>query len=398
MTSPLDLVDGAKVRSLYAAFDVFPSAKGAATHIFHFARALFDEVPPGLLYVVGEPTLPPFQREGPITVARFSRAIPGYLERAFAFGHDLQRFLVEQKPPLALAHFRDPFSGAAILEAGLPGVRTLFEVNGLPSIELPSRYPHLTERTLGKLRALEDDVLSRADRIVVPAAVTAEMLGRRGVAPGRVTIIPNGALPVPEGPAPSDIARPYVLYFGAVQPWQGVDVLVRAFDRVRDLDVDLLICSSTKEKTTRPLQRLVRRRGLDDRVHFRHRLAKAELGGALRGAVASVAPLTACERNIAQGCSPLKVLETLAAGVPLIASDLPAVREVCPPGGAGVHFVPPDRPDALARALRRVVDDPAPARAAAAQAQAWVLEHRTWDRARSDLVAVYRGQAEMEPR
>ncbi len=38
------------IKSLYAAFDVFPSAKGADTHTSHFAKALFDTIPNGALY------------------------------------------------------------------------------------------------------------------------------------------------------------------------------------------------------------------------------------------------------------------------------------------------------------------------------------------------------------
>src|SRR5687767_7020322 len=51
-------------RALYAAFDRFPSRKGAAIHIDRFARTLFDSFGGGVLAVLGAPGLPLHQVEG----------------------------------------------------------------------------------------------------------------------------------------------------------------------------------------------------------------------------------------------------------------------------------------------------------------------------------------------
>ncbi|MEJ7602242.1 MAG: glycosyltransferase, partial [Kofleriaceae bacterium] len=50
---------------------------------------------------------------------------------------------------------------------------------------------------------------------------------------------------------------------------------------------------------------------------------------------------------------PLIALEALAAGVPVIASEVGGLREL-----AGIHHVPPDDASALARAIDRVLADP----------------------------------------
>lgn len=47
-----------KPPALYSAFDLFPSRKGAAVRIAQFARALFEEMSGGLLYVLGNETHP----------------------------------------------------------------------------------------------------------------------------------------------------------------------------------------------------------------------------------------------------------------------------------------------------------------------------------------------------
>ena len=58
-------------------------------------------------------------------------------------------------------------------------------------------------------------------------------------------------------------------------------------------------------------------------------VSKPELCELYHAADVVVAPLTRNDRNCDQGCSPLKVLEALAAGTPLIVSDLEVVRELC---------------------------------------------------------------------
>src|SRR5437763_16943611 len=99
-------------RALYAAFDRFPSRKGAAIHIDRFARALFTEAGGGLLYVLGTPELPArqFEADG-VEIVRFTPAIDNFLERALRFGDELSRIVDRLEPSLAIAHFRDPWSG-----------------------------------------------------------------------------------------------------------------------------------------------------------------------------------------------------------------------------------------------------------------------------------------------
>jgi glycosyltransferase involved in cell wall biosynthesis len=67
----------------------------------------------------------------------------------------------------------------------------------------------------------------------------------------------------------------------------------------------------------------------------------------------------------------------MAAGRPIVASDLPSLREVLT-DGVDARLVPPDSPEALAAGLVEVLDDPAlAARLAAASAAA--VAGRTWD-------------------
>jgi glycosyltransferase involved in cell wall biosynthesis len=104
----------------------------------------------------------------------------------------------------------------------------------------------------------------------------------------------------------------------------------------------------------------------------------------------TVAPLTECSRNVEQGCCPLKILESMMAGTPVVASDLPAVRELVEDRRHGV-LVPPDRPAELARAIRVLAGDPERRTELGRAARERALERFTWDASNRALAALYAG-------
>ena len=368
-------------RALYAAFDRFPSRKGSGVHIARFAQALFDWAGGGVLYALGGEDLPAQQVEGDVEIVRFSTAVDNFLERTVAYGQRLAA-LLDELPRLEVAHVRDPWSGLPLVERN---VALVYEVNALPSIELPFAYPSAAPRTLEKIERLEQVVLDRADAIVVPANTIRDLLVRRGVTK-EIIVIPNGA-DIPE-PAERIEASDYFLYFGALQEWQGIETLFRAFARLRDLPVKLVVCYSHHTRYAKAYVRLAEKLEIADRVIWNSALSADELQPWLQHAVASVAPLADCARNVVQGCSPLKVLESMAAGVAVIASDLPAVRELVTDRVEGL-LVPPDRPPALARAMRIAFEYPDLRRALGARGRERIAGSLTWSHATRRLQELY---------
>lgn len=378
---------------LYAAFDRFPSPKGAATHLGAWAPTLAERVDPLVLAVLGDASMPGWQREGRIEIVRDRRTGADPLTRAIAFGRAVTA-LADRRDDLVLAQARDPW-GAAGLGASRAvrrgDVPLVFEVNGLPSIELPVAWPGLTPATLAKITALEDRCLRSADAVVVPSGVLAALLRARGVPDERLHVIPNGATVASSPPPrPADAPERYVVYVGAVQPWQGVDVALAAMRRLADLDVALVVCAAAPPKRTRSLRALSRRLGVEDRVVWHHGVDRTEVAAWLAGAAASLAPLRSGARNVTQGCCPLKVLESLAAGTPVVASDLPAVREIMRDDEHG-RLVPPDRPDALARALRVLLDHPELGARWGEAGRRHIADHLSWRHSCERLAAVHDG-------
>ncbi len=416
------IVDGPRpghAPALYASFDRYPSAKGAGVHIREFADTMFDHVGGGVLHVLGGDDLAPYQCDltaagDTIEIVRFARPVANLLDRIDAYGASVTRVARVHAATLRLVHVRDPWSAAPLIQAGLAGramsaraPALVYEVNGLPSVELPYSYPRLGDSTLAKVRALEGVCLAAADAIITPSQVLADRLADRlaeqaelvsradraagSLAP--ITVIRNGAAPpsaAPERPARAP-DRPYVVYVGALQPWQGIDTLLAAWARLADLDdLRLVICSATPPKRARGWQRLATRAGVGDRIDWHFKVPHRDIAGWLAHAAVSVAPLADCSRNIDQGCSPLKVLESMAAGTAVIASDLPVVRELLVDGEHG-RLVAADRPAELARAIRIALEYPDHTRAQGERAQRHVREHLTWERSRAALREVYEG-------
>lgn len=144
----------------------------------------------------------------------------------------------------------------------------------------------------------------------------------------------------------------YLLSYGRFDLYQkGLDTLLHAFARVAPAHpgVELRIAGRGKDEPR--VRELVRELGLGPRVRVLPGVEREEVLDLLSGALALVMP------SRLEGL-PMVPAEAMAAGVPVVATDVGAVAEVVDPPAGGV-LVPPDDPDALAGALRALLDDPA---------------------------------------
>lgn len=379
-------METSEIRSLYAAFDLYPSYKGAATHIEAFSQVLFEVFNPGLLYTIGPMQQP--EKHSRFTLMHFSQPVKNYLERAHLFTIQLHK-IIEELDHLHVCHYRDIWSGLAAINADLKCPR-IFEVNGLPSIELKYRYPQVLPATLNKISRIERECLLGSDIIVTPSYTTRKFLISHGLSEQKIVVIPNGAEElISHSKVTTDLASPYLIYFGAMQPWQGVDVLLKAMVYLQDIEnLSLMVCSSQHPKFSRPYVKLAEKLGINDKINWKHQLEKDELNLYLQHAFASIAPLKSNERNIIQGCAPLKILESMAANTLVIASDLPPVREIIEHNKNGV-LVRADRPAELARNIRFMLEHPDQRQYLADNGLQSIREEFLWQQQKSKLKEVY---------
>jgi glycosyltransferase involved in cell wall biosynthesis len=401
--------------ALYAAFDIFPSSKGAATHINYFAETLFSIKNDGWLHVLGDSEMPSYQIEdNNIEITRFTEQIPNFLQRTNTYGEQLYDALLSQKN-LEICHFRDIWSGLPIISyqnsqnnsqdtsqniANQKPIKTVFEVNSLPSIELPYRYK-LSATTLQNIKSLEQICLNEADKIIVPSEILRNFLIQKGIKNNKISLIYNGAI-IPEISKIAENLRniehiekfsimpeEYIIYFGALQSWQGIEILLRAFALLRDKEnLYLVICSSLKEKFSRNFHKLAEKLGINDKIIWKYQLSKLDLQTWILSAKLSVAPLTECSRNLEQGCCPLKILESMACAVPVVASDLPVTQELIKQHENG-KLVRADRPAELSRAIRLLLDEPEFCRELGQNARKTIVDKFTWVDKQNELREVY---------
>ena len=379
--------------SVYASFDTFPAPKGAAVHIGEFAPHLFNYTGSGLLLVLGDENTPRWQIEdNDVQIRRYITLEENYLQKAMDFSQFVYEEISALKGKIKIAHFRDPWSGLPIIDA-LEGTEAKFvyEVNALPSIEIPSRASSALSITLNKIREMEMKCLEKANAIVCPSFVIMSFLESLGVDANKISVIHNGArLSGIEHKKPEYAPDKYIIYIGAVQPWQGVESLLKAMTFLKDLtDLKLVFCASGTKPRIRFLQKLSEKMEIADKLIWNLRIGQCEVQDWLQGALISLAPLTECERNLVQGCCPIKIVESMAAGVPVIASNMPVTQELIEHNVTG-WLIRPDRPSELARAIRVLLAHPETLERIAKAAKEKVITSLSWEKSLEQLTEVYK--------
>lgn len=194
------------------------------------------------------------------------------------------------------------------------------------------------------------------DQFVTTNEFMSEMMVKAGFAPSRITCIPTFTDLDTFSPATGPQSRDYLLYVGRLDKPKGVHVLIEAMLRLareRGGAIPKLLIAGAGHDAgyTDALKRRVSEAGLDERIAFKGNVAGAEIPNLMRGAIASIMPAIWFE-NL-----PNSVVESLACGCPVVASDLGSLSYTVADGQDGLLFRPDDAAD-LARKIARILDEP----------------------------------------
>ena len=224
-----------------------------------------------------------------------------------------------------------------------------------------------------RLRMLEEKIYNGVNGVVAITAHLAGMIQENFALSKPLAVVPDGTNLFPLSPLNSQTpAR--VVYAGQLYDWKGVDCLVEAMAEVPGARLVILGGGAGGREE---LQRKCRSLGVEDRVDFLGQVPHREVEKYLREA--DVFALPSATRPIScYWTSPLKLFEYMATGRPVVASDLPSLREILR-HEENALLVEPGNPRAMAAAINRILTDRGLAQRLAGQALADVREY-TWDK------------------
>ncbi len=221
------------------------------------------------------------------------------------------------------------------------------------------------------LRASERAALAATSHVIVTSTATARYLVADYAVPAeRITVACPGTDPAPMAQGSQDsIVR--LLSIGAIVPRKGFDVLIAALATLIDLPWHLAIAGdrSRDPETAAQLDADIRRHSLGGRVTVHGAVSPERLAELYAGADLFVL----ASRFEGYG---MAYAEAMAHGLPIVGTNTGAIPDTVP-ADVGV-LVAPDDPEALALALRKVIENPDGRRRLGTSARAAASRLPTW--------------------
>ncbi len=228
------------------------------------------------------------------------------------------------------------------------------------------------------LQRLKRWVIDRCQMLTVVSSAMRSVVVAMGVDPGKIAVISMGVDLHHRFTLDSGVIRNTheLLFVGRLVEKKGLQVLLEAVPMVLIEHPEARLKVVGSGPLAEKLRCQAQAFGIADRVNFLGMVAQAELPALYQQATLFVAPFRVTDSGDQEGLG-LVLVEALGCGCPVIASDLPAVRDVIDDGESGLLVVRDD-PCALAAAVCRLLDYPELRDALAARGRQHCLEHFDW--------------------
>lgn len=280
------------------------------------------------------------------------------------------RLLRRQKFAAIHAHWLLPHGLIALMARACCGYR--------PALLCTSHGADLYGLRGALARALRRRVVRGSEHVTVVSQAMLDSLHEEADDMSRCSILPMGVdTQVRFVPPASPNQRSGLLFVGRLADKKGVDVLLHALGKLRDVpDLRLQVIGAGPEEAN--LRQISQRLGLDHHVEFVGAVPNQDLPLRYQRALMLVFPSVVTSYGDQEGLG-LVPVEALACGCAVVASDLPAVRDVIQDGNTGC-LVPPGDAARLAETLRALLHDPQRCGRLAAAGRADMTARFDWDR------------------
>jgi len=174
-----------------------------------------------------------------------------------------------------------------------------------------------------------------------------------------------------------DKSKKYICFVGHLAAWQGVEFLIYAAPYILEKcpDVRFLVVGDGVMKNK--LLEIASEIGVTDNFTFTGRIPYEIVPVYINAADVCVAPFIK-DRNSKIGLSALKTYEYLACGKPIVASDIPGVKDLIDLSGGGIS-VPSENPEELANAVVKLISDQEMRNIMGEHGRNYVYENHSWD-------------------
>lgn len=331
---------------------------------------------------------------------RFHRLIPWVFRRQPMDRFEdefelLKKIAIEEST--TILHTTTPFGNAELVSAVANelGIPWIYEVRGEPEKTWLSKVPRERQAAaeaspfFQSAQEYETLAMRNASKVIALSEVSKDMMVLRGVSEEKIVVVPNSLDHIKAGEElTSDMAAGWEIKkslglerkkllgsISSIVGYEGLDILIRSIVHLSD-DWHVLIVGDGEQKPL--LQRLCAQLEVQDRVTFVDRQPSTSIDSWY--SALDVFALPRRDELVCRSVTPIKPLKAMSLGLPIVSSDMPALREVT--GNFGYYFTPED-PQALAESVEKAWGSKYPE-----VVYSW-LENRTWKTQANVLKALY---------
>ncbi|HEX5009897.1 MAG TPA: glycosyltransferase family 4 protein [Planctomycetota bacterium] len=348
-----------------------PLAGGAETHLFEiFGRLAARGVRTELL-CCGFPGAAARDEHRGVAISRVGTRLSFY---ARVTSEARRRLAAGEVDLIVEAHNKVPFL-SPLWSGGTPVLVIHHHLHGWTAFRQVA--PPIAAASVA-LEALIPRVYRRVPMLTISASSKSDLV-RRGVPEAHIDVVPCGLQPQ----QPGDLLErePLVVSLGRLEPYKRIDLLLRAFPVVLEaIPAARLVVIGRGQQEAR-LRKLARRLQIAESVHFTGFASEEKKLAWLKRA----ALLVQCSTREGFG---LTVVEAYSCGTPVVATDVPGLRDTVQDGVTGL-LVRQARPGALAAAITKLLADEELRRRMSRRALAWSANF-DWEESASAVLRAIR--------